>query len=82
VDRHQVRNALLDTGLSPESFQLAGVHEQVPVPPDFWFLRPADGGRWEIGLYERGVYDVREVHATEDAACRALYHALTARPAP
>lgn len=82
MDRCGLRNILLNSGLSPESFELAGVHEHVPVPPDFWFLRPTADGRWEIGLYERGVYDVRSTHDTEDAACRAFHRALTGRPAP
>jgi hypothetical protein len=76
VDRHELRTALLAAGLPPESFQLAGVHEHVPIPLDFWFLRPGSDGRWEIGAYERGVYDVREVLATEDAACARLYRIL------
>ncbi|XTZ13598.1 hypothetical protein ACQSSU_18935 [Micromonospora echinospora] len=82
MDRHELRNILLHTGLSPEAFELQDVHEHVPLPPDFWFLRRAPDGRWEIGLYERGVHDVRETHDTEDAACRALHQALTGRPAP
>jgi hypothetical protein len=82
MDRRELRNVLLGSGLSPESFELQDVHEHVPVPPDFWFLCRASDGRWEIGLYERGVHDVRETHDTEDAACRALHQALTGRPAP
>ncbi|MER6593083.1 hypothetical protein ABT214_14770 [Micromonospora purpureochromogenes] len=82
MDRHEVRNALLATGLSPEAFELEGVHEHVPVPPDFWFLRGASGGRWEIGLYERGTRDVRQVFDTEEEACAGLWRALTGRPAP
>ena len=60
MDRHELALALLTTGQPPESFQLAGVHEHVPVPTDFWFLRPAPDGRWEIGSYERGSYDDTE----------------------
>ncbi|MFG2106072.1 hypothetical protein [Micromonospora chersina] len=82
MDRHQVRGALLAAGLSPDAFELEGVHEHVPVPPDFWFLRHAPGGGWEIGLYERGVHDVRQRFDTEEDACAGLYHALTGRPAP
>jgi hypothetical protein len=82
MDRHQVRAALLATGLSPDAFELEDVHEHVPVPADFWFLRHAADGRWEIGLYERGVHDVRGTFDTEEAACAALYTALTGRPAP
>jgi hypothetical protein len=82
VDRYGLRAALLAAGLPPDSFQLAGVHQHVPIPLDFWFLRPAADGRWEVGAYERGVYDVRAVFAAEGAACDFLYLALTGRPAP
>jgi hypothetical protein len=83
VDRYALRDALLAAGLPAGSFALAGVHEHVPVPPDFWFLRrAANGGGWEIGLYERGVHDVRQSFDTEEAACAGLYRALTGRPAP
>ncbi|MGC1211324.1 MAG: hypothetical protein WA890_08705 [Micromonospora sp.] len=82
MDRHQVRGALLEAGLSPDDFELEGVHEHVPVPPDFWFLRHAPQGGWEIGLYERGVHDVRQRFDTEEDAGAGLYRALTGRPAP
>ena len=55
-----VRDALLAAGAPPESFQLAGAHETVPLPTDFWFARPASPG-WEVGSYERGTYEVRAV---------------------
>lgn len=82
MDRHEVRGALLAAGLSPEAFEIEGVHEQVPSPPDFWFLRRSPDGRWEIGLYERGTRDVRQVYDCEEAAAAGLYAALTGRPAP
>ena len=72
-----MRIALLDAGLSPESFQLEGVHEREPIPPDFWFLRRDARGRWEVGPYERGSYDVRAVFDSEADACAALFRALT-----
>ena len=82
MDRHQVRAALLAAGLSPDAFELEGVHEHVPVPPDFWFLRRSPRGGWEIGLYERGVYDIRQRFDTEEEASAGLWTALTGRPAP
>ncbi|MGC4886131.1 hypothetical protein [Micromonospora sp. NBC_01392] len=82
MDRHQVRAALLAAGLSPDAFALEGVHEHVPVPPDFWFLRRARAGGWEIGAYERGTYDVRQRFDTEEEAGDGLWRALTGRPAP
>jgi hypothetical protein len=72
-DRRTLRAALLEAGVPPESFQLAGVHEHAPIPTDFWFVRPTPGGRWQIGAYERGVYDVREEFRTEAQACDRLY---------
>lgn len=57
-----LRDSLLAAGAPPESFQLSGVHESVPLPPDFWFVRPSAAG-WEVGSYERGVWDVRAVVA-------------------
>lgn len=56
-----LRDDLLAAGLPPESFQLAGVHESTPLPTDFWFVRPGQAGWWEVGSYERGVWDVRVV---------------------
>ncbi|MEO3775683.1 hypothetical protein ABGB16_02295 [Micromonospora sp. B11E3] len=82
MDRYEVRGALLAAGLSPDAFEIEDVHEHVPVPPDFWFLRHSPGGRWEIGLYERGVHDVRQVFDSEEAAADGLWTALTGRPAP
>ncbi|MEV4479928.1 hypothetical protein AB0K04_12970 [Micromonospora coxensis] len=82
MNRHEVRNALMKAGLSPDAFELEGVHEHVPLPPDFWFLRRSAGGGWEIGLYERGTYDVRFGFDTEEEACAGLWRALTGRPAP
>ncbi len=79
MDRYGVRDALFAAGMSPAAFQITGVHEQRPVPPDFCFLRPAPGGGWEIGAYERGGYDVRATHPTEAAACAEFYRALTGR---
>ncbi|MFY1685818.1 hypothetical protein [Micromonospora sp.] len=79
MDRHELRNALFATGISPDAFELEGVHEHVPLPPDFWFLRRCADGRWEIGAYERGVYDVRLTYDTEQEACAGLWRALTGR---
>ena len=83
MDRYALRDALRAAGRPPGSFQLEGVHQHVPVPTDFWFLRRTpDGHRWEIGAYERGVYDVRETHDTESSAGDRLYEILTGRSAP
>jgi hypothetical protein len=76
VDRHSLRDALLAAGVPPESFQLAGVHEASERPTDFWFLRPAAGGGWEIGSYERGRFEVRETHPSEAEAAHRLFDVL------
>ncbi|ATO15627.1 hypothetical protein CO540_18785 [Micromonospora sp. WMMA2032] len=75
MDRYELRAALLAAGVSPDAFQLADAHEHQPVPPDFWFLRPGDGG-WEIGPYERGRYKLWRRYATEAEASAALFHIL------
>lgn len=79
MDRPALRDALLAAGLPPESFQLVGVHEHVPTPTDFWFLRPTPNGRWQVGSYERGVFDVREEFGTETDACAWLYQIMLGR---
>ncbi|MEV4416564.1 hypothetical protein [Catellatospora sp. NPDC049609] len=79
ADRHVLVTALLESGQPPESFQVPGVHEHVPIPTDFWFLRPA-GDRWELGHYERGVHDVRETVDNEGVACTRFYELVTGFP--
>jgi hypothetical protein len=79
MDRRGLRAALLAAGVPDGAFQLSDGHESTPIPTDFWFLRPAAGGRWEIGSYERGRYDVREVRDSEEQACTRLYEILTGR---
>ncbi|GHJ48496.1 hypothetical protein Cs7R123_58380 [Catellatospora sp. TT07R-123] len=81
VDRHELALALLEAGQPPESFQLPGVHEHVPVPDECWFLRQA-GPRWEIGAYGRGRYEVRESFDTEAAACACLFEVLVGAAPP
>ncbi|MFI7306742.1 hypothetical protein ACIBM8_26290 [Micromonospora aurantiaca] len=80
MDRYELRDALLAAGVSPDAFQLADAHEQQPVPPDFWFLRPGDEG-WEIGPYERGRYKLWRRCPTEAEAVDALHRILVGRPA-
>ncbi|GAB2929491.1 hypothetical protein GCM10027280_16260 [Micromonospora polyrhachis] len=87
MDRYQLRDALLAAGVSPDAFRLTGVHEPVPVPADFWFLRlrmggPKGGQQWEIGSHERGTDEVRALLDSESAACAQLYRTLTGRPTP
>jgi hypothetical protein len=80
MDRRQLAAALLAAGLPPDSFQIADAHTSDPLPTDFWFLRPAADG-WEVGVFERGDYDVRLRFATETAAASWLYRTLTGKQA-
>ena len=87
MNRYELRNVLLASGVSPDAFRLAGAHEPEPVSADFWFLRPQVDGpegadRWEIGSHERGTDEVRAVFDSEVVACAQFYRALTGRPAP
>ncbi|RDI63962.1 hypothetical protein [Nocardia pseudobrasiliensis] len=81
MDRRQLTTALLEAGLPPESFQITGIHSHEPVPTDFWFLRPAPSG-WDVGMFERGTYEVREHFPTEPEATAWLYQTMTGEPAP
>lgn len=54
------------------------MHESVPPPPDFAFLRPgAEPGTWETGVHERGRSQVGQIFDSEDVACRAFLALLT-----
>ncbi len=82
MDRHQLVKALLASGVPPQSFQVPGVYTHDPVPTDFWFLRPGEGGGSEVGYYERGSYDVRKRFDSEADAAAWMYHAITGRQPP
>lgn len=69
---------LREAGVAAGIYQIAGVHECSPVPPDFCFLREADGA-WEVGTYERGQYHTDLRVRTETEACAHLYRLLTGR---
>ncbi len=81
MDRYGVCEALLRAGVSSDAFAVEGVHD-VSIPMDFWFLRRSPKGRWEVGAYERGVYDVRYVYDSESEAAARLYTSLTIAPPP
>jgi hypothetical protein len=75
MDRRSVVGALRAAGVADQLYVIEGVHEQAPVPPDFYFLRPS-GANWEVGVYERGQYEVTDRFADEDDACARLYRHL------
>ncbi|AEN08178.1 MULTISPECIES: hypothetical protein [unclassified Streptomyces] len=76
MDRHGLRSALIAAGVPDGYYRVEGVHEPVPTPPDFLFVRQAPDGTWETGAYERGVYDAFARHPDEETACRHLLHLL------
>lgn len=76
-DRHAVRTALRAAGVADGHYRIEGVHEPVPTPPDFLFLRQAPDGAWETGAYERGAHHVIGRHPDEAAACAHLFRLLT-----
>ncbi|MFE5740213.1 hypothetical protein [Streptomyces celluloflavus] len=77
MDRHELRAALRAAGVADGYYRIAGVHEPVPTPPDFLFLRKGPDGAWETGAYERGTYQVIARHTSESAACAHLLRLLT-----
>lgn len=77
TDRWQLRAALVAAGVADGYYRIEGVHEPVPTPTDFLFLRRARDGAWETGAYERGTYEVVARHPSESAACRHLLRLLT-----
>ncbi|AXG81172.1 hypothetical protein [Streptomyces paludis] len=77
MDRYALRAALSDAGVPDGYYRIEQVHEPVPTPPDFLFLREAEhGGTWETGVYERGVYETIARHPSEEAACAHLLRLL------
>ncbi|MFI1016629.1 hypothetical protein [Streptomyces sp. NPDC020965] len=77
MDRHEVRAALRAAGVADGHYRVEGVHEPVPTPPDFLFLRRSSDGAWETGAYERGAYEVIARHTDEAGACAHLLRLLT-----
>ncbi|MEV7425312.1 MULTISPECIES: hypothetical protein [unclassified Streptomyces] len=77
MDRHTLRAALSAAGVPDGYYRIEGVHEPVPTPPDFLFLRRAGDGAWETGTYERGAYEVVARDPSERAACERLLGLLT-----
>ncbi|WP_218026926.1 hypothetical protein [Nocardia vaccinii] len=82
VDRKQLVAALLAAGKPPHWFQIAGVHSPDTMPEDFWFLRPGPGGGWEVGVYERGKYNVGARFDAESEAAAWVYQSVMGHPPP
>jgi hypothetical protein len=78
VDRIGLAEALDRAGIPRGMYEIEGVREFGAVPPtDFYFLRER-GGRWQVGVYERGEYDPFEEYATEGEATAAFHRRLMA----
>ncbi|TXS49574.1 hypothetical protein [Streptomyces sp. OR43] len=76
MDRRELRDALRAAGVADGYYRIEGVHEPVPTPTDFLFLRQASDGGWETGAYERGAYEVIARHPGEAQACAHLLRLL------
>ncbi|MFI8519411.1 hypothetical protein ACIGEZ_16475 [Streptomyces sp. NPDC085481] len=73
TERERLARALWEAGVPGELYWIEGVHEPVPTPPDFVYLRSVPGrAGWETGVYERGAHHPVAVHATEAEACAHL----------
>ncbi|WP_426500553.1 hypothetical protein [Streptomyces sp. D54] len=76
MDRRALRAALVEARTPGGYYWIEGVHEPVPTPPDFLFVRRAGDGGWETGAFERGTHEVLARHPDEAAACAHLLSLL------
>jgi hypothetical protein len=78
MNRHALQNALRTAGVADGHYYIEGVHEPVPLPTDFLYLRrsPDTPGLWETGACERGTWETITQHAQEEDACTHLLRLL------
>ncbi|MGW8884477.1 hypothetical protein [Streptomyces sp. NPDC055749] len=76
MDRLHLRAALRAAGVPDGYYRIEGVHEPVPTPTDFLFLRRSPDAVWETGAFERGTYEVVARHPDEETACAHLLRLL------
>ncbi|MFI7239169.1 hypothetical protein [Streptomyces cyaneofuscatus] len=76
MDRRALHAALMEAAIPGGYYRIEGVHEPVPTPPDFLFVRRAADGGWETGAYERGRDEILARHPDEAAACAHLLRLL------
>lgn len=76
MDRRALHAALAEARIPGGYYRIEGVHEPVPTPPDFLFVRRCEGGGWETGAFERGAHEVLAQHPDEAAACAHLLSLL------
>ncbi|GGV30014.1 hypothetical protein [Streptomyces spectabilis] len=77
MDVHALRSALRASGVPDGYHWIEGVHEPVPTPPDFVYLRGDGQGAWEVGTYERGAWQPLARGLDEAEACRRMLRLLT-----
>ncbi|MFE4336888.1 hypothetical protein ACFRQM_48500 [Streptomyces sp. NPDC056831] len=80
MERRELHAVLSEAGVADGYYRIEGVHEPVPTPTDFLFLRQASDGAWETGVYERGTYEVIARHPSEQIACAHLLRLLQGPP--
>lgn len=79
--RARLAAELRAAGLAAGLYWIEGVHEPVPRPTDYLYLRrtPAPSGpaeRWETGAFERGRWEPVAWHADEVTGCVHLRRLL------
>ncbi|MEU9713010.1 hypothetical protein AB0E21_31070 [Streptomyces sp. NPDC047967] len=76
MDRRALHAALVHERIPGGYYRIEGVHEPVPAPPDFLFVRRSGDGGWETGAFERGTHEVIARHPDEATACAHLLSLL------
>ena len=71
-----VAEALRAAGVPAGLYEIPGCPGG-PWPADRLYLEEQGGGRWVVGVHERGRREVLEWFPDEDRACRRLYARLT-----
>ncbi|MER6600700.1 hypothetical protein ACWDBC_13195 [Streptomyces parvus] len=76
MDRRALHAALVEARIPGGYYRIEGVHEPVPTPPDFLFVRRSGDTGWETGAFERGACEVIARHPDEATACAHLLSLL------
>ncbi|WP_055587611.1 hypothetical protein [Peterkaempfera griseoplana] len=75
MDRHRLHEVLREAGVPEGRYEIQGCPGG-PWPADRLYLEE-QGGRWVVGVHERGRREVLERFEDEDRACRRFYRMLT-----
>jgi hypothetical protein len=81
MNRIEMRNELRRAGIADGLYELTGIHFADRYDLGTYFLEE-QGGKWVVGVEERGKRESGARFDTEDEACRYLYDQLTAPPPP